>query len=117
MAREVQSLLAGGVLPVSRRQQSHTLLGVVDWQLLVLFAGLFVCNHAFPQRAMLLQASHGCRPLATTLAGNLLLVQSIANLIVVEQATRLGVRPQHRSLGRRASAGVPITLLTLAIRS
>ncbi len=49
--------------------------------------------------------------LASTLAGNLLIVGSVANIIVVDQAARLGV-----SLGwrRHAVVGVPVTLLTLA---
>jgi Na+/H+ antiporter NhaD/arsenite permease-like protein len=50
--------------------------------------------------------------LASTLAGNLLLVGSIANLIVVDQAARLGVGIGWRE---HARAGVPITLLTAAI--
>ena len=54
--------------------------------------------------------------LATTLAGNLLLVGSIANLIVVKQAARLGVRPQNRSwVVEHLRTGVAITLLALAI--
>lgn len=50
--------------------------------------------------------------LASTLAGNLLLVGSIANLIVVDQAGRLGI-----TLGWRehARAGVPISALTAAL--
>lgn len=50
--------------------------------------------------------------LSSTLAGNLLLVGSIANLIVVEQAARLGIRIGWRD---HARVGVPITLATLAI--
>jgi Na+/H+ antiporter NhaD/arsenite permease-like protein len=53
--------------------------------------------------------------LATTLAGNLLLVGSIANLIVVEQANRLGVVPVGGWGRAHARTGVPITLVTLAI--
>jgi Na+/H+ antiporter NhaD/arsenite permease-like protein len=50
--------------------------------------------------------------LASTLAGNLLLVGSIANLIVADQAGRLGI-----SFGWREHAryGVPVTLATLAV--
>lgn len=49
--------------------------------------------------------------LSSTLAGNLLIVGSIANIIVVEQAARQGV-----ALGWRehARCGIPVTLLTLA---
>lgn len=54
--------------------------------------------------------------LASTLAGNLLLIGSIANLIVVEQARRLGVEPLRGSWASvHWRTGVPITLGTLAI--
>jgi len=50
--------------------------------------------------------------LASTLAGNLFLVGSIANLIVVDQAARLGVRIGWR---QHLRIGLPVTLVTLAI--
>ncbi len=50
--------------------------------------------------------------LASTLAGNLLLVGSIANLIVAEQAGRLGVTFGWRE---HARYGIPVTLTTLAL--
>ena len=50
--------------------------------------------------------------LASTLAGNLLLVGSIANLIVVDQAARLGV---HIGWRDHARIGVPVTVVTLLI--
>ena len=50
--------------------------------------------------------------LASTLAGNLLIVGSIANIIVVDQARRLGVEIDWRT---HARVGVPVTLATLAI--
>jgi Na+/H+ antiporter NhaD/arsenite permease-like protein len=50
--------------------------------------------------------------LASTLAGNLLVVGSIANMIVVEAAARRGVAIGWR---RHARSGVPVTLATLAI--
>jgi Na+/H+ antiporter NhaD/arsenite permease-like protein len=50
--------------------------------------------------------------LSSTLAGNLLIVGSIANLIVIDQAARLGVVIDWRTHGR---VGVPVTLVTLAI--
>jgi Na+/H+ antiporter NhaD/arsenite permease-like protein len=49
--------------------------------------------------------------MATTLAGNLTLLGSVANLIVAESAGRAGVRLTFREYLR---SGVPITLLTLA---
>ena len=50
--------------------------------------------------------------LSSTLAGNLFIVGSIANIIVVDQAKHLGVRITWRT---HARVGVPVTLLTLAI--
>jgi Na+/H+ antiporter NhaD/arsenite permease-like protein len=50
--------------------------------------------------------------LASTLAGNLLIVGSIANMIVVDAAARRGVAIDWR---RHARTGVPVTLATLAI--
>ena len=159
--RDVLALLAGGVLLLSRTTSPRALFDLVDWQLLVLFAGLFVVNHAFQQAGhaaaafayarengvdfgdpstlfatclvgsnvvsnvpltmlLLPVATHPqagpLLALATTLAGNLLLVGSIANLIVVEQAERLGVRPQGRGwASEHWRTGVPIALLTLGI--
>lgn len=161
LPREVQAMVAAAALLVSRRVASRQLLALVDWQLLVLFAGLFVCNHAFqaaghadaafgwlqargldlsdpaalfatsvvgsnlvsnvPLTMLLLPVAEHPKAgpilcLATTLAGNLLLVGSIANLIVVEQALRLGVRPSGRSWGlEHLRTGVPIALSTLLV--
>jgi Na+/H+ antiporter NhaD/arsenite permease-like protein len=158
---EVQALAAGGAMLLSRRQRSRDLLELVDWHLLVLFAGLFVVNHAFQQAGHAAQAfgwlrQHGldlgdpralfatgvigsnlvsnvpltmlllpvaAHPMAgpilalsTTMAGNLLLIGSIANLIVVEQARRLGVAPRGRSwASEHWRTGVPITLATLTV--
>ena len=50
--------------------------------------------------------------LASTLAGNLFIVGSIANIIVVDQAARLGVRIGWR---QHARVGVPVTVVTLAL--
>lgn len=160
-AHEILALLAAGVLLLSRRLTTRSMMSLVDWQLLVLFAGLFIVNHAVQQAGhvtagfaalrnagldftapvtlfatsvvgsnlvsnvpltmlLLPVASHPqagpILALATTLAGNLLLVGSIANLIVVEQARRLGVMPQRSSWAREHfRTGIPITLITLAI--
>lgn len=50
--------------------------------------------------------------MSSTLAGNLTVLGSIANLIVVEEARREGV---EISFFEYAKAGVPLTLLTLAV--
>lgn len=155
--RDVMALAAAGVLLTSRHMASRKILALVDWQLLVLFAGLFVVNGAFQSSGMLdglLRSLRGAGidpsqpawlfgitvilsnlvsnvpatmlllPVAThpqaglilalssTLAGNLILVGSIANLIVVGQAEQCGVRI---SWWAHARVGIPVTLLTLAI--
>jgi Na+/H+ antiporter NhaD/arsenite permease-like protein len=155
--RDHVALAAAGVLLLSRRMASSRVLGLVDWELLVLFFGLFVVNRAFEETGLLARALESlaasgldlsrpdllftttvvlsnlvsnvpavmlllpvARPpeggailaLASTLAGNLLLVGSIANLIVVDQARRLGV---GIGWATHARAGVPVTLATLAI--
>jgi Na+/H+ antiporter NhaD/arsenite permease-like protein len=50
--------------------------------------------------------------LSSTLAGNLFVVGSIANIIVLDQARRLGVEIGWR---RHARVGVPVTIATLAL--
>jgi len=69
--------------------------------------------------AVMLLLPHASHPLAgpilalsSTLAGNLLIVGSIANIIVVDQAAALGLRIGWRE---HARVGIPVTLATLAI--
>jgi len=50
--------------------------------------------------------------LVSTLAGNLLIVGSIANIIVVDAARRQGIAIDWR---RHARTGVPVTVATLGI--
>ncbi len=155
--REVAALTGAGLLLLSRRLHSNKMLGLVDWELLVLFIGLFVVNHALQQTGL---AARGLAALAgaglpldspgpmflitlagsnlvsnvpavmlllpaatqewsgpllaltSTLAGNLLIVGSIANIIVVDAAARRGVRIDWRM---HARVGVPVTLVTLGI--
>ncbi len=157
---EVVALVAAGVLLLSRRFHSSDVMGFVDWELLVMFMGLFVVNHAFGQTglaaeavaalaaqgihlgdtgplfaaglllsnlvsnvpAVMLLLPHVQGPgaagagltlaLVTTLAGNLLLVGSIANLIVADLAARQGITIDWKT---HARIGVPVTLLTLAV--
>ncbi len=155
--RDVLALAAAGLLLASRRMHSRSVLGLVDWQLLVLFFGLFVVNHALMSSgtlnrlmsaskdagidvahpgvlfavtvvlsnlvsnvpAVMLLLPSATHPqagpilaLASTLAGNLLIVGSIANIIVVDQAAQVGVRISGRE---HARIGIPVTLATLAI--
>lgn len=155
--RELTALGAAGLLLTSRRMHSRQVLGLVDWELLVLFVGLFVVNHALqatglPGQAVEALAARGVdlsRPaplfgatfllsnvvsnvpavmlllpvathpvagtllaLVSTLAGNLLVVGSIANIIVVDAAARRGIRIDWRT---HARVGVPVTAATLAV--
>ncbi|MBK1677008.1 anion transporter, partial [Rhodospirillum rubrum] len=155
--RATAALIVAGLILTSRKLRSRDTLGLVDWQLLILFVGLFVVVDSFTATglpSLLLDAAtaRGLDPLATgpmvaltlagsntignvplitlwlsilpaaptealyrlavfsTLAGNFLLIGSIANLIVADQAGRQGV-----SLGflDHARCGVPMTLLSL----
>jgi len=155
--REVAALTGAGLLLMSRKLHSTHMLGLVDWELLILFIGLFVVNHAFQHTGLSAQAMQALAnaglPLAepaplfasafvlsnvvsnvpavmlllpaatephsgpmlalvSTLAGNLLIVGSIANIIVVDAARRRGIAIDWR---RHARTGVPVTLATLAI--
>lgn len=155
--RDHVALAAAGILLMSRRMASRELLGLVDWHLLVLFAGLFVVNETVRSSGVLevmLQGLHAAHvhleqpvwlfivtavlsnlvsnvpaamlllhtathplsgailALASTLAGNLLIVGSIANIIVVEQAALMGVRIGWRE---HARIGIPVTVATLAV--
>ena len=156
--RVTLALAAAGLLLCSRRLHSRQMLGLVDWQVLVLFCGLFVVNHGLqmsgvPERlvaqlaargvdpaapawlgavsvvlsnavsnvpaVMLLLPVAGGKPLAgpilaltSTLAGNLLIVGSIANIIVVDAAARDGIPIDWRT---HARTGGVVTLVSLAV--
>ncbi len=155
--REVAALTGAGLLLMSRKLHSNKMLGLVDWELLILFIGLFVVNHALSQTgitafalkaladagmplaepgplfvatlllsnvvsnvpAVMLLLPAATAPfsgpmlaLVSTLAGNFLIVGSIANIIVVDAARRRGIAIDWRS---HARAGVPVSLVTLAI--
>jgi len=157
LPRDVAALTGAGLLLMSRRLHSTHMLGLVDWELLVLFVGLFVVNHALEQTgltadavqalaaqgfalsepgplfaatlvlsntvsnvpAVMLLLPAATEPfsgpmlaLVSTLAGNLLIVGSIANIIVVDAARRQGIVIDWR---RHLRAGLPVTLVTLAI--
>ncbi|GAB4167058.1 MAG: SLC13 family permease [Rhodocyclaceae bacterium] len=157
LPREVMALAGAGLLLTSRKLHSTKMLGLVDWELLILFIGLFVVNHAFQDTGLAARVLAGAQsagaplheagplfaatfvlsnlvsnvpavmlllPAATephagpllalvsTLAGNLVIVGSIANIIVVDAAARRGLRIDWRT---HARAGIPVTLASLAI--
>lgn len=72
----------------------------------VLLLKPFVAGLADPHRAWLILA------MAATLAGNLTIAGSVANLIVVERARRAGVTI---TFWQHLRVGVPVTLITLAL--
>lgn len=155
--REHMALIGAGILLTSRQLHSRKMLGLVDWELLVLFMSLFVVNHALqrtgipadtvanlanlgvhldqpgalfgatfllsnlvsnvPAVMLLLPVVHDqmggvLLALVSTLAGNLLIVGSIANIIVVDAAARRGIVIDWR---RHARIGVPVTIATLLV--
>jgi Na+/H+ antiporter NhaD/arsenite permease-like protein len=157
LPREGVALACAGVLLLSRRMSSRDMMALVDWQLLVLFIGLFVVNDAFARtgamdRAIGFLRAEGADPtrpgvlfalsvalsnvvsnvpatmlllpgathpqagailaLSSTFAGNLFIVGSIANIIVVTTARPLGVAIDFRTHFR---TGLPVTAATLAI--
>jgi Na+/H+ antiporter NhaD/arsenite permease-like protein len=152
-------LMVTGALLVSRHLATRQILGLVDWHLLVLFAGLFVVTHAFgatglPAHALAALAAYDLQPdrllvlapitlvgasaignvplvvlllavvpdlsegalyalaVLSTLAGNLLIVGSLANIIAIERAASAGVRV---SFLEHAGCGVLITLVSLTL--
>jgi len=56
LPREVLALAGAGLLLMSRKLHSHKMLGLVDWELLILFMGLFVVNHALAETGLTAQA-------------------------------------------------------------
>jgi len=157
--RDLMALAGAGLLLTSRSLHSRHMLSLVDWQLLILFMGLFVVNHAMQQTGLpssvvnaltyygfdlhahwplfmtsfvlsnvlsnvpavmlLLPTTIGehagtVLALSSTLAGNLLIVGSIANIIVVNEAARNGIRIDWRE---HAKLGVPVSAASLMISS
>jgi Na+/H+ antiporter NhaD/arsenite permease-like protein len=145
-------------LLITRRVPPAQIYSAIDWDLLMLFVGLFVVIGAVEQAGIARRIFAALQPLgletvvglsataailantvsnvpsvmllttlvprlpdprrawlalamASTLAGNLTLLGSIANLIVVEGAKRRGVTV---SFGAYARLGIPVTIATLA---
>ena len=161
--RDVAALVAAGVLLLSQRFHSSRMMALVDWELLVLFMGLFVVNRALESTGLTAQAMAGLAQmgvnladpatmfgatlllsnlvsnvpavmlllpvvpslppgqglqagallaLVSTLAGNLFIVGSIANIIVVDAARKCGIEIDWKTHLR---TGVPVTAVTLLI--
>ncbi|MBF2064795.1 MAG: anion transporter [Calothrix sp. C42_A2020_038] len=146
------ALIAASLLLLTRRLKPERILGNLDWNLLLMFSGLFILSRV-TQKLNLIQpftqlvdTSAGLitvtsilanlisnvpavlllEPLiskndtqswmllaaASTLAGNLTLFGSVANLIVAEAATNSGYK---LSFWEHLRFGVPLTVLTLGL--
>ncbi len=157
--RPVAAMAAAGVILVSRKTRPSDLFAMVDWNLILLFVGLFIViadvesHHLLTSAlhylatmglslkshlpltgvtlvlsnlvsnvpavllikpALPLGATHTWYLLAvvSTLAGNLTLLGSIANLIVAQQALPFSVKLRFREF---LKAGVPLTLLCVGV--
>ncbi|GAB5603276.1 SLC13 family permease [Thermus sp. FJN-A] len=144
------ALVGAGFLLFTRRLRSERYFLRVDWELLVMFGGLFILTEGVRRLglaeallplaqsswglllvtvvlsllisnvpAVLLLAPLGHEPRgflllagASTAAGNLALLASVANLIVAEGAMREGVRV---SFLEHIRFGLPLTLASLAL--
>jgi Na+/H+ antiporter NhaD/arsenite permease-like protein len=152
-------LAVAGVLLISRRLATREFFSLVDWHLLVLFAGLFIVTASLtqtglPRDTITALTSAGIDPTSlpslvvlaltgsniignvpavvlllavlehiqtealyalavlSTLAGNLLVVGSLANIIVVERAKQSGV---ELGFAEHARCGVPMTLISFLL--
>ncbi len=157
--REITVLTVAGMLLLSRRMHSRTMLALVDWHLITLFCGLFIVVQGLNQTglpaqflsALSTRGWHFENPyalsvtavllsnvvsnvpatvlitphlpagnaslwyafsLATTYAGNLLTIGSMANLIVIEQARCYGITIGFRAYAR---TGLVVTAANLAV--
>ncbi|KAM3112387.1 anion transporter [Phormidesmis sp. 146-33] len=146
------ALLAASILLITRRVKPERILREVDWNLLVMFSGLFILTKATEQLNLLapltkaIGSSAGLTsvtailsnlvsnvpavlllsPLigaddtkswlllaaSSTLAGNLTVFGSVANLITIEAAAKLGYK---LSFVEHLRFGFPLTLVTLLI--
>jgi Na+/H+ antiporter NhaD/arsenite permease-like protein len=159
--RELSVLAAAGMLLMSRRMHTRSVLGLVDWHLITLFCGLFIVvrglnQTGLPEQGLDWLAARGLSfgnpyllgavavllsnlvsnvpatvllsphlpsgspelwyvlSLATTYAGNLLTIGSMANLIVIEQARPFGIRISFWDYARTGMLVTAVNLIILA---
>lgn len=146
------ALIAAGLLLITRRVKPERTFARVDWELLLLFSGLFIVTRAVDELNLLGNVSiltktpitmlvltailsnaisnvptvlllyrfvpqgdtQGWLLLAaaSTLAGNLTILGSVANIIVAEASAKQGYR---LSFLEHLRFGLPLTLLTLLV--
>lgn len=146
------ALIAASLLLITRRIKPQRILKQVDWNLLVMFSGLFILSRVTQKLNLLEPFTHATgspigllsvtavlsnlisnvpavlllQPLipqdnsqswlllaaGSTLAGNLTLFGSVANLIVVEAAAELGYK---LTFLEHLRFGLPLTVLTLLL--
>ncbi len=146
------ALVAASLLLITRRVKPQRILQKVDWNLLVMFSGLFILTRVTQKLNLLQPFTHTVNSAASflgvtvvlsnlisnvpavlllhplipqgdtkywlllaagsTLAGNLTLFGSVANLIVVEAAADLGYK---LTFWEHLRFGVPVTLCTLLL--
>ncbi len=157
LPKEIIVLAAAGIHLASPRFRTEDLLALVDWPILVLFAGLFVVTGAFHSAGYGDQMVHWLGhsgvnldspytlavattvlsnlinnsaavmlllkvvnvstttayvlALANSFGGSLIILGSVANIIVVQQAKDFGVNISFRDFAR---LGIPATLAALA---
>jgi Na+/H+ antiporter NhaD/arsenite permease-like protein len=155
--KELVALTAAGIHLASPRFRTADLLGLVNWEILVLFLGLFVVTGAFQaagygDQAVQWLARNGLNlrslpvlavataalsnlinnsaavmllvkltnvkdpliayvlALANSFGGSLIILGSVSNIIVVQQAREMGITISFRDFAR---LGVPVTLAAL----
>ncbi len=158
LPKEVIALAAAGIHLASARFRTNELLNLVDWQVLILFMGLFVVTGSFQSTGYGDQAvqwlTHGgfnlsappmlilittvlanlinnsaavmlllkvidlshpttayLLALANSFGGSLIVIGSVANIIMVQQAQQLGITIRFRDFARLS---IPVTLAALA---
>ena len=158
LPKEVIVLAAAGIHLASTKFRTEDLLGLVEWQILVLFIGLFVVAGAFQSTGYGEQAIHWLAQggfnlnapanlalttaalsnlvgnsaavmlllkvvnltgpvapyilaLANSFGGSLIVIGSVSNIIVVQQAREMGIKISFWDFAR---IGIPVTLAALA---
>jgi len=158
LPKEIIVLAAAGIHLASTKFRTEDLLGLVEWQILVLFMGLFVVAGAFQSTGygdegihwlarggfdlnapgqltlttaalsnlvgnsatvmLLLKVVNLSAPttayilaVANSFGGSLIIIGSVSNIIVVQQARQMGITISFWDFAR---LGVPVTLAALA---